>query len=72
MLRATIEDATTFTRPWTIEIPLTKADEKANQIYESACYEGNYSMTAILAGARAQEKELALERAKARRPVKKP
>lgn len=70
ILRATIEDAATYTRPWTIEIPLTKADEKANQIYESACYEGNYSMTAILAGARAEEKALA--RAKARQPVKTP
>lgn len=72
MLRATIEDATTFTRPWTIEIPLTKADEKANQIYESSCYEGNYAMTTILAGARADEREKAQEKARARRPVRKP
>jgi len=43
MFRATIEDPTTFTKPWTIEVPLTKADEKANQIYESSCYEGNYA-----------------------------
>jgi hypothetical protein len=57
MLRVTIEDATTFTRPWTIEVPLTKADEKVNQIYESACHEGNYAMTSILAGARALERE---------------
>jgi hypothetical protein len=59
MLRITIEDPTTFTRPWTIELPLTKADERANQIYESQCYEGNYAMTSILAGARALEKEKA-------------
>jgi hypothetical protein len=57
MFRATIEDPTTFTKPWTIEIPLTKADEKLNQIYESSCYEGNYAMTSILAGARALERE---------------
>jgi hypothetical protein len=57
MLRITVEDPTTFTRPWTIELPLTKADERANQIYESQCYEGNYAMTSILAGARALEKE---------------
>ena len=34
IFRLTIEDSTTFTRPWTVEVPLTKADEKANQIYE--------------------------------------
>jgi hypothetical protein len=57
MFRVTIEDPTTFVRPWTIEVPLTKADEKANQIYESACHEGNYALTGILAGARALERE---------------
>ena len=50
--RATIEDATVFTRPWTIEIPLTRQDDRANQIYESACHEGNYALTSILMGAR--------------------
>jgi hypothetical protein len=72
MLRATIEDPTVFTRPWTIEIPLTKADEKANQIYESSCYEGNYAMTSILAGARALEKEQARTRAARPAAPKKP
>ena len=57
MFRVTIEDPTTFTKPWTIEVPLTKHDEKANQIFESACHEGNYAMTTILAGARALERE---------------
>ena len=56
-LRITVEDASTFTRPWTIELPLTKLDEKANQIYESSCHEGNYALTSILAGARAMERE---------------
>lgn len=56
MYRATIEDDTVFTRPWTIEVPFTKRDEKANQIFESACHEGNYSLTGILAGARAKER----------------
>ncbi len=50
--RATIEDATVFTQPWTIEIPLTRQDDRANQIYESACHEGNYALTSILMGAR--------------------
>jgi hypothetical protein len=55
---ATIEDATVFTKPWTIEVPFTKRDEKANQIYETSCHEGNYGLTGILAGARAKDKEL--------------
>jgi hypothetical protein len=62
MYRVTIDDPTTFTRPWTIELPLTKLDEKANQIYESACHEGNYALTSILAGARAQEKAAGAKR----------
>ncbi len=72
IFRATIEDPTTFTRPWTIEVPLTKADEKANQIYESSCHEGNYAMTSILAGARAMEKEKAQQKAKPRPTTQKP
>lgn len=40
MYHATIDVPTVFTRPWTIEVPLTKRDDKANQIFESACYEG--------------------------------
>ncbi len=54
--RATIEDATVFTQPWTIEIPLTRQDGRANQIYESACHEGNYALTSILMGARLQDR----------------
>jgi hypothetical protein len=57
--QATIDDPTTFTRPWTIEVPLTKADEKQNQIFENACHEGNYALTNILAGARAEERAAA-------------
>jgi len=57
--RVTIDDPTTFTRPWTIEMPLTKADDRRNQIFEAACHEGNTGMSGILAGARAIEKERA-------------
>ena len=39
-----------FTQPWTIEIPMTRWDDGANQIYESACHEGNYALTSILNG----------------------
>ena len=34
-----------------------KEDDKKNQIYESACYEGNYALTTMLAGQRAAEKK---------------
>jgi hypothetical protein len=57
MYRATIEDPTVFTRSWTIEVPLTRQDDKANRIYEAACHEGNYALLGILAGIRAGEKE---------------
>jgi hypothetical protein len=59
MYRAMIDDPTVFTRSWTIEVPLTKQDDKANQIFETACYEGNYALLGILAGFRAIEKEKA-------------
>jgi hypothetical protein len=57
--RVTVEDPTTFTKAWTIEMPLIKADDRRNQIFEAACHEGNQGMSGILAGARAIEKEKA-------------
>jgi len=50
----TVEDATVFSRPWTVSLPMTASD---GPIYEYACHEANYAMTGILRGARAQEKE---------------
>ena len=55
----TIDDPTTWTRPWTVLLDLGKNDERANRIYESSCHEGNFGMLGILAGARAQEKKAA-------------
>ncbi len=52
MYEVTVEDPTVWQSPWTVEIPLTLADNQANQIYEAACHEGNYAMVSILAGAR--------------------
>lgn len=49
----TVEDAATWTKPFTFMIRLKKAE---GQIYEYACHEGNYAMEGILAGARAEEK----------------
>jgi hypothetical protein len=54
----TVTDPTTFTRPWSAEIPMRKAE---GLIYEYACHEGNYSLSGILAGARAEEKRVAEE-----------
>jgi hypothetical protein len=53
LYRATVEDPTVYTKPWTIELTLSKRNEP---IYEYACHEGNYGMVGILSGARAQEK----------------
>ena len=49
----TVDDPTTFTRPWSAEIPMRKTH---GPIYEYACNEGNYALADILAGARAEEK----------------
>ncbi len=51
--RFTIDDTTAFTRTWTGEIIMSRA---RGPLYEYACHETNYSLTDILAGARAQEK----------------
>jgi hypothetical protein len=49
----TVDDPTTWTRPWTAAVPMSKSEEP---IYEYACHEGNYAIAGILAGARAEEK----------------
>jgi hypothetical protein len=49
----TVDDPSTWMKPWTAAIPTAKIDVP---IYEYACHEGNYAMTGILAGARADEK----------------
>jgi len=50
----TLDDPTTWTKPWTAMIRLKQTQDK---IYEFACHEGNYHvMVGMLAGARAEEK----------------
>ncbi|HLK50740.1 MAG TPA: hypothetical protein VKT49_21515 [Bryobacteraceae bacterium] len=51
--RATVIDPTVYTQPWTVEFPLERTD---SPVLEYACHEGNYAMTGILSGARAEEK----------------
>jgi hypothetical protein len=52
----TVTDPTTWTRPWTVQIPMTRSDA---HIFEYACHEGNYGMEGILSAARAVEKAAA-------------
>ena len=52
----TAEDSTTWTRPWTAIVPMTKIE---GPLYEYACHEGNYGLAGVLAGARAREKKAA-------------
>jgi hypothetical protein len=56
----TIEDATTWTRSWTVKQELAKQSDRHNRIYhEPRCHEGNFGMVGLLAGARAEEKAFA-------------
>jgi hypothetical protein len=48
----TFEDPATYTRPWTAVLPMTRI---AGPIFEYACHEGNYGLTNILSGARAED-----------------
>jgi hypothetical protein len=52
----TVEDPTTWDRPWTGEYPWVATSEP---LYEYACHEGNYSLEGILRGARLAERETA-------------
>ncbi|MEE2637546.1 MAG: hypothetical protein VYE68_09970 [Acidobacteriota bacterium] len=48
----TVNDPTTWTRPWTAMVPL---DRSQDALFEYACHEGNIGMEGILAGARVEE-----------------
>jgi hypothetical protein len=48
----TVDDPTTFTKPWKAEMPMTVMQ---SPIFEYACHEGNYAMSGVLGGARAEE-----------------
>jgi hypothetical protein len=55
----TIDDPTTWTKPWTAVIPWNKIDPK-EQMYEYMCHEDNFDIVHLLTGARAREKNPAL------------
>jgi hypothetical protein len=48
----TVNDPTSFTKPWSAEVPMRKTE---GPIFEYACHEGNYGLTNVLTGARAEE-----------------
>ena len=51
-----IEDPDTWTRPWSLMIPLRRSSDP---YLEYACHEGNYGLAGVLAGARAEEQRAA-------------
>ena len=53
LYKFTIDDPTTFTAPWSGEVPFNRIDE---MIYEYACHEANYALSNILGGERAKER----------------
>jgi hypothetical protein len=50
----TVDDPSTWTKPWTFSLPLT-ADSNPLPLYE--CHEGNYGLKNILSAARAEEQQ---------------
>ena len=48
----TVDDPTTFTRPWSAALPMKRTE---GPVFEYACHEGNYSLAGMLSGARAEE-----------------
>jgi hypothetical protein len=52
MYQFTVDNETAFTRSWTAQVPMTRSQDP---MFEYACQEGNYSLTNVLAGARAEE-----------------
>ena len=63
--RFTVEDPATYTRPFTVSLPMTRRDtatDPLNHLFEYACHEGNHGMRNLLSAGRADEQQ-ALEAA---------
>ena len=54
--RVTVEDPTTWTRPWTVALQMRPSE---GELYEYACHESNYGLRNILEVARDEEKAAA-------------
>ena len=59
----TVDDPTTYSSPWGGEMPFKPLND---QVYEFACHEGNYALSAVLSGARYQERLEAQEKSDSR------
>ena len=57
----TVEDPSLYAQPFSGEVAMNTTK---GQVYEYACHEGNYALTGMLAGARAEEKQAAAGGAK--------
>lgn len=60
----TVEDSSTWTKPWTFSMPLTRNDDEAVELYE--CHEGNHAIFNILSAARAAERDTSGEASQSR------
>jgi hypothetical protein len=58
LYRFTVEDPSTWIRPWSGELVMRKID---GPIFEYACHEGNYGLAFILSAARVQDQKGAQE-----------
>jgi hypothetical protein len=52
----TVDDESTWVKPWSAALPLTKT---VGPLFEHACHEGNYGLYNTLVGARLEEKKAA-------------
>ena len=62
-VEVTVDDPTTWTKPWTFAVT-GKKDPAYWQIFEYACHEGNYGMRNMLSASRAEEKAAAATKKK--------
>jgi len=61
MYEFTLDDPTTWVKPWTAQVPMRMNSET---LYEYACHEGNYGMFNLLSAARSTDKAAAEAAAK--------
>lgn len=57
---ATMDDNTTWEKPWTVKVEMALQDAKANAIYdEPRCHDGNIALKNMLTGARTDDRNFA-------------
>ena len=56
----TIEDPSTWTKPWTVKQEYSKQSDQENRIYyEPRCHDGNFGLPGLLVGGRTKDKAFA-------------